>query len=197
MKKKSNSKKVVATFGAAMTAMYMAPDVEAGVIDLSGNLPAGPQSGFFQTFDFIGSPSGTLDGTFDWSASNLNAQRNVKPFIGGYLDFGGGGGIRLTATGNTITTGMAFYNTVSAGTISQTVMFAFKTTAGNVGWMQVHYTASVPAATPLTYLGAAYDNMGGSIVAGVVPEPSSLGGMAMLSALALGAGRRSRRKKTA
>ncbi|MGI9519074.1 MAG: PEP-CTERM sorting domain-containing protein [Pirellulaceae bacterium] len=214
MKKKSNSRKVVATFGAAMTAMYMAPDVEAGIVDLTNNLrppntyqaafggtgpfqASGTVSAFFFSFDFIG-PGGALDGLLDFAQDNANAGRKASVNLStvnpgsapGYL-----AGLRFTATGNTISAGQSFATALYVGSAATNVMFGFLTTGGNVGWMKVNYNA-LGVASPIQFVGAAYENMGGSIVAGVVPEPSSLGGMAMLSALALGAGRRSRRKKT-
>lgn len=173
---------IATSFGAALGVACASPSVQADVIDLTGNLP-GTLSSTRQSFNFIGGASA------DWLAWNDASGRSVT--AAGFIQ-----GVIQASIGNVLTAGAAFVNTLTLPpTISGIATFGFATTSNQLGWIQVNFGAG--AATPITYVGAAFENIAGnSITIGnfgtPVPEPNSLG-LGALAALAVGAS--SRRRK--
>ena len=194
VKKASFGKKAgvaAASFGAAMSAMYLAPTaVEADIVDLTPNLPASmPFGASTFTFDFVPG-SATGNDFLQWNDS-----------IGKTFSYNGGvgdiAGFVYAPLSNVVTTGMSFVSGYGVGTSgSGTATFGFLTKANQVGWIRINFGGVGGA---ITYLAAAYnDTPGGIIHSGTfaVPEPTS--GMAALAGLAIGAaGMRRRRKKQA
>lgn len=174
-----------ASFGAAMTAMYISPTaVEADIVDLS--LPASAPWGGSFAFDFVGGSDDDFrqfNDMFGKSFSNAAGNGDVAGFV-------------FAPAGNIITTGMAFqtvYGVLSTST--GTATFGFKTTANEVGWIRINFGGFGNA---VTYLAAAYNNTpGGQIVSGQSAIPEPLTGMGALAGLALGAAGIRRRRKSA
>lgn len=180
-----------ATFGAALSAMYLAPTaVEADIVDLTPNLPASmPYGASTFTFDFVPGSATGMD-FLQWNDS-LGKSFSYNAGAGDIAGF------VYAPLSNLVTTGMSFVSGYGAGTsASGTATFGFRTHANQVGWIRINFGGT---GGPITYLAAAYnDTPGGSIHSGTfaVPEPST--GMAALAGLAMGAaGMRRRRKKQA
>ncbi len=165
----------VASFGAAMTAMYISPvAVEADIVDL--NLPASAPWGASFAFDFVGGSADDFrqfNDSFGKSFTNNGGAGDIAGFV-------------FAPAGNLITTGMAFvfgYGVLS--TSSGTATFGFKTDANQVGWLRINFGGFGNA---VTYLAAAFnDTPGESIVSGQSAIPEPITGMGALAGLALGA----------
>ena len=174
-----------ASFGAAMTAVYISPTaVEADIVDL--NVPASAPFGGSFIFDFVGGSADDFrqfNDSFGKSFTNNGGNGDVVGFV-------------FAPAGNIITTGMVFQTAYGVlSTSSRTATFGFKTVANEVGWIRINFGGF---GNPVTYLAAAYNNTpGGQIVSGqsAIPEPMS--GMGALAGLALGAAGIRRRKKSA
>ncbi len=181
--KKKVAKRVVATFGAAMSGMCLAPALEADIINLTGNLP-GTLTSTRQNVNFIGGSES------DWAQWNDGIGKTVTG--SGYL-----AGIRQTAVSNILTAGAGFFGSIGFPTnLNGTYTFGFLTTGGNVGWIQLHYSPG--AGSPVQYLAAAYENMGNPIHVGDIgiPEPATFG-LLGLAGLAAGAGLARRKRNPA
>ncbi len=178
--KNKKAKAISATFGAAMSTMWLAPALEADLVGLTGNLP-GTLSSIRQNVDFIGGTSA------DWLQWNDTLGKTVT--AAGYL-----AGIRQTAVSNVLSAGATFANLIYFGTnLSGTYTFGFLTTGGNVGWLRILYAPGTNS--PVQYLAAAYEDAGNPIlVGGAVPEPSAFG-LVGLAGLAAGAAGRRKKKK--
>jgi len=179
--------KIVASFGAAMGAMYYAPSLDADVVDLTDNLP-GTMTSTQQAVNFIASAA------FDWLQYNDATGRSVT--AAGYLN-----GLLQTSVGNELTGGAAFAANISlSASFSGTETFGFRTINNQLGWIQVRYGAG--SSSPIEYLAAAFEDIpGNSITVGdrgfsTVPEPNSLG-LAALAGLAVGASTIRRKRKSA
>ena len=182
MKKRRLVTTAAATFGAAMTSMYAAPELQADIVDLTftpgskafnSTLEAilldQVGASFSQWNDSVGKTlyAGSLIGVGIVNASSI---LNAGTFVGA-------SSINAAAGFSTAATGTAF------------VGFSF---GGNVGWFSLNLGGAGGA---ITYLGGQYGNAGESVHVGgaVIPEPTS---MAALGVLALGAvGVRRNRKK--
>lgn len=171
-----------ATFGAAMTSLFVAPELDADVIDLTFNpTSVGPQStsvlvnvqvntglaSFSQWNDGLGQTMYFNGGVSSWTTVFSGSVLNATTFSG----FAG----NINPLGNTAGTGFVGFK---AG--------------GNVGWFEVAFDG-----TTISYGPGQYGDMGKPVTVGggggpVVPEPTGFG----LAALALGAaGIRRNRKK--
>jgi hypothetical protein len=168
----------VATFGAAMSTMYLAPSAQADIVDL---FPS-PGSVAYGGGGYVGIIPGGA--TYDWFQWNDGIGKTFYPI-------GDLAGINLSLLGysNYITNGAVFYSGIGAGpSLSGTYTFGFLTTAGQVGWIKVNFGG---AGGPVTYLAAAYETDVGTGIhigtgASAIPEPSSFAALG-LGALALGA----------
>ncbi len=176
-------KLAAASFGAALASMYVAPNLEADIVDLTfsqTNIAEGVLGTFVSAI-----PVGA--GFAAWNGGT-NAVTAVPAGSGGF-----NGGLALVNYSSTLTNGFTgftagFTNVSTTGT--HYVGFSHN---GNVGWFQVTI-----AGNPGAYLigPGEYGSAGESVHVGgtdVIPEPTSL---AALSVLALGAaGVRRNRKK--
>jgi hypothetical protein len=204
------AKAAVTTFGAALTSLNIAPQLEAAIVDLSGNFDptsvststsdaidfipdlAGPD--FFQYNDFTSSStstSTTRNGTNTFTNTNTIGKRLLAFYPANIV------GVNLKSANEIISAGSSFTATLNfSSSASGTVTIGFKTAGNNVGWWQMDlggYEGEV------VFLAAAWNNAGGPILAGTlsVPEPTSAA-LAGLAALALGAsGVRRLRKRRA
>jgi len=173
----------IAGFGAALSALAVAPAVDAAVVALtpspgtmfssSGYVSLGAAGNFFQFNDLVGKSLYPGTGGFSWLAA---------------------------AFSSTITSGMAFSGTLHIGAaVAGTQTFAFKNGANQVGWVKMNLGGSGGA---ITYLAAAFNNTpGGGILAGTlneptpaaVPEPSPLAALAIFALGATGVRRHRQR----
>jgi hypothetical protein len=177
----------VATFGAAAATMYISPSAEAGIINLTPNLP-GPFSGTLSNWDI-----GLGGSSNDFGQWNDGVGKTLNPGT----DPNGIAGWRFAQTSSNINANDAFSTYLGIGTnFGGVQMFGFRTGDGNVGWMQIDFGAG-GAGTAINYLAAAYEDSGRAIHAGsfaAVPEPATLG----LTALGLlAAGAAGKRRKAA
>ena len=195
----TTTKKLTTTatvFGAALSSLYAAPDLQADVVDLTFSTDA---IAFSATANVIlGTANGALDqidifGGSD-SASSLSFFGNA-PIVGvGIFSLsadivGGEGG----ALGVGFTSAELDVSASADEIANSQAIIGFQTEDGNVGF----FTVDLNFEGDSTITGGVFDNDGGPLVAGVttaVPEPAS--GLA-LAALALGAAGVRRRRQTA
>lgn len=85
---------------------------------------------------------------------------------------GDGAGGQVAMGSDYASTAYGGWGAVSPGT--STGFLGFQLSGGNVGWIEVE---AGPGG--ITFLGAAYNDMGGDILAGEVPEPGTLGILAL------------------
>lgn len=177
-----------ATFGAAMASMYVAPELQADVVDITyngGNATA--SNPFFagsgvpipQDIDQVGGSSdfGQWNDTFGGSGRTFTVGTGIvslgEVFSGDVLDPG-------TFTGAGAGGGSQFDGSGSA-------FIGFRSAAGNVGYFEISFTQG----GAIIYGAGEYGSSGGPVTVGV-PEPASAAGLATL---ALGAASIRRRRK--
>ena len=178
---RSKGKKVAAaTFGAAMAAMYAAPELQANVVPLGIN----PGSVSFQTITSLAvNVQLTANGSFVGSFQQWN------DVIGKTLYAASGISIGIVQYSSVITSNQTFGGVATIGfsnSNSNNSYVGFTDSLGNHGWFAINLGGSGGA---ITYGPGAYNNKGQAIH---VPEPAGAG----LAMLALGAvGLMRRRKK--
>lgn len=173
-----------ATFGAALTTLYAAPELQADVVDLT--FTPGSIGTDFTTPQAVGvgtTGGGSVGTFFQWNDS-----------IGKTLIGSGIGSVGIVQYSQTLNVSTFFGASAIPFTASSagTQYVGFRTFAGNVGWFSVDLGGFLGN---ITYIDGEYGSAGESVhVGGTVPEPTS--GVA-LAALALGAigVRRNRKKK--
>ena len=172
-----------ATFGAALTTLYAAPELQADIVDLTFTPGAiGTSTGGPQTVT-INSVGGDLVGVFSqWNDS-----------IGKTLNTGG-----LTSVGT-----VAFSQSLDAGTFvgAGVIPFGVSSTGtayvgfragGNVGWFSLNLGGLLGN---ITFLEGEFGADGETVtVGGTIPEPTSGTALAALALGAIGV-RRNRKKK--
>lgn len=187
-----------ATFGVAMASMYVAPELQADILDITWNGGNATASNPF--FNGSGVPvtqnidqvsGGSAGPTFDFGQWNDT--------------FGGAGRTIVTfAGGNILSVGEVFASdTLNPGTFSGTgagggtqfdgtgsAFIGFRSVNGNVGWFEISFTGG----GSIIYGAGEYGSGGETLTVGgtVVPEPTSA---AALAGLALGAAAIRRRRK--
>jgi hypothetical protein len=186
------AKAAVTTFGAALTSLNVAPQLEAAIVDLSGNFdPTSVSLGSSDDIEFISALAGPdfyqYNGSTTSSAKIMSAYYSTSNIVG----------FNLKNFGELISSLQSFDSTVSFSYDHDSdEILGFLTADGRVGWIEVDTGGD----TEMVYLGAAWnDAVGGTILAGTltVPEPTTAA-LAGLAALALGAsGVRRRRKRRA
>lgn len=193
-----------ATFGAAMTSMFVAPELQADIVDITFNggnasnvhpgtaltpvdidqVVGASAADFSQWNDTFGGTGrtatlNTAGGIASWTIVQYS-QTLVAGALGGTIG-GLGGGSAGTGGGEFDGTGTAF--------------IGFTSTAGNVGWFQLTFEAG---AGSLLQLGPGeYGSDGESVRVGgtnTIPEPAGFGALAALALGATGV-RRNRKKK--
>ncbi len=186
IRKQTLAKSAVFTFGAAMTTMHAAPELNASIVTVNFN----PGSFGFST------------GTIGTNVSMSTAGGNIGTFsqwndnIGKTLNFNSAGlqswalvnvGDSLATNTFSGTAGNIGFTTGSTGT----VYIGFRTLTGNVGWFGMDLGGAIVWGVG----GSEYGNAGETVNVGgtaAIPEPSSSG----LAMLALGAVGLRRRRKT-
>ena len=178
--KKSLALKGAATFGAAMTSLFVAPHLEADVIDLTFSpTSVGPQS--TSVLVNVQINGGSVGSFSQWN-----------DFLGATMYFNGGLSSWRTAFASETLDAGTFFGTIgNIDPLSLGGSFVAFRSGGNVGWFEIGFDG-----TTVTYGPGQYGSMGEDVVVGVsaqVPEPTGFGALA---ALALGAaGVRRNRKK--
>ena len=205
----TKTKLAAASFGAALTSMYSAPELSAQVVDLSFTpsiVPLMTPSGGFEPFDPIAVLGTTSNGAnpinvdiYNRSFSGLRS----RTFVVGPTSFGSGYGIANVASvdpGDVFSNGFVsdkriFYSSgiFIGASVTGIETFGFLS-SGQAGFFRVDFGQE---AGPITLLDGQFNIGGSSItipaVPTSVPEPSSVG----LTALALGAVGLRRRRKVA
>lgn len=171
----------VAGFGAALSVLTVAPDVNAAVTPLTVTPATVPYAGYAGYVDVIGADfTGQLYVFNDPTGQTLGTAPGIY-------------GFRLADYGDRISAGQSFYFGPYLSPGTQT--FAFLTDDSRVGWIQIQFAA---VGDPITFADAAFNAHGGAILAGtqVVPVPAALPLMAT-AVLALGAAgvRETRRRR--
>jgi len=202
----TKTKLAAASFGAALTSMYSAPELSAQVVDLSFTpsiVPLVTPSGDFNPIAVLGTTSNGANpinvDIYNRSFSGLRS----RTFVVGPTSFGSGYGIANVASvdpGDVFSNGFVsdkriFYSSgiFIGASVTGIETFGFLS-SGQAGFFRVDFGQE---AGPITLLDGQFNIGGSSItipaVPTSVPEPSSVG----LTALALGAvGLRRRRKAT-
>jgi MYXO-CTERM domain-containing protein len=170
MKKSKLVSATAAAFGAAMTTMYAAPELNADIMSL--------------TFSPNTNAPGGLDAILINEIGAAFSQWNDS--VGKTMYAGGLGGIATVALSQTLNAstfvgGSAIGSSVFSAAATGTAYVGFSF-GGNVGWFSLNLGG---AGGTITYLGGEYGSAGESVHVGgtVVPEPTSAG----LALLALGA----------
>ena len=175
----TNSKnKTVATFGAALTSMYAATELQADVVNLNftpGSIGPG---------NFVLPVTMTASGFFGSMLVDNNSIFG-KNFYGNNISYLG-----IVSLSQTISPGTFFGSGVTNSySASGTQFIGFRSVDGDVGWFQVDLGA--PAGGTIVIVGGALGNAGEPVHVGI-PEPSTTVGLALL---AMGAAGVRRRKK--
>ena len=186
-----------ATFGAAMASMYVAPELQADILDITwngGNATAsnpfvtGSGSPLTQNIDQVS--GGALGGTFDfaqWNDQYGGTGRTAVLFSGGNI-------VSLTEVfaGDVLDT--ATFSGLGAGGGSQfdgtgSAFIGFRSANGNVGWFELSFSQG----GSIIYGAGEYGSAGEAVTVGgsAIPEPTSA---AALAGLALGAAAIRRRR---
>ena len=180
---------VAVTFGAAMTSMYAAPELQADVLDITwngGNATA--------TNPFVLGSGSQIPFNIDQVAGSMIDFAQWNDTFGGSgrtLNVGSGiASATVVALGQSLGTA-DFIGTSVLGAGSQfdgtgSAFIGFRSQAGNVGWFRLDYSVQ----GPIVYSDGQYGSAGESVVVGV-PEPSStLAAIAAIGAISV---RRKRR----
>ena len=180
---KTKTKTTAATFGAALAAMYAAPELQADVIDLGfnpGSIAFNTGSATLHPVDIVGVGGSSAD----FSQWNDSVGRTMVLGTGAISSFGV---VQASQTLNASSIAWSGgFNT--AASASGSAYIGFHTTDGNVGWFQISFSAFAP----IVYGPGQYGNEGESVHVGTVPAPAGL------AVLALGAvGVRRNRKRVA
>lgn len=176
-------KTAVAGFGAALSTLAIAPNVDAAIVDLSGSIAPGTVANYPGTatapgtFVYLGI-GGTVPDFYQFNdasgkALSAGTSFNLLGFVAAPFS-------------STITTGNVFASTYSfAPSASGTTTLGFLTQANQVGWIRLSLGGT---GGPVKYLAAAFnDTEGGSIGSGKLPEPSTASLLAGIGLLAMGA----------
>ena len=188
----------VATFGAAMASLYVTPELQADIVDITwngGNATA--TNPFIGTFynappatlnidQVTGGTAGDSQDFFQFNFGVAGSNRTIELIPGGNIvslnEVASGDFLDADAfTGlSTLGAGGEFNGTGSN-------FIAFRSANGNVGWFQITHNPGI-----LTYGVGEYGSGGESLtVGGTIPEPSSA---AVIALLAVGATTSSRRR---
>jgi MYXO-CTERM domain-containing protein len=175
----------IAGYGAALSTLVLAANVEATIVVLTPTPGSQPFSA--STVVELG-----LDGGFpDFWQFNTSVGKSLVG-SSSYYDIQG---FRPAPFGSTISAGQTFTSYLSiAPSASGTATFGFLTHQNQVGWLQMNLGG---VGGDIVYLAAAFQSTPGvSIKSGDVPEPDTLA-MAGLGLLAMGAAgvRRRRRER--
>jgi len=189
----ANTKRKIATttaasFGAALGSIYLAPELQADILDITWN---------------GGSPTAThawSSGTFNPGAQNID-QLSGTPAFNQYNDeFNGGNGRTFFLPGDIASATIVLNGSVldpntfagATGNITASnfagtgsLYIGFSDSLGNVGWFQMSFVND----GAITYGAGEYGSMGESVTvggSGAIPEPSSLGALALLAVGAAG-----------
>lgn len=170
--------KNLASYGAVLASVGLAPHAQASIIDLGGNLPGS-----------LAYVSSTTNGnSFDLLGTGSNNFYQYNDSVGKSASaFNGLSQLAFVNASSTLTSAFTAPSILSINTSSAgTGFIGFKTTAGQLGWLQLDFGGSGGA---ITYLAAAFnDTAGESIHVGNIPEPSTtaLLGLGLLAAGASG-----------
>ena len=199
--KKKVALTTAATFGAAMTSMFVAPELQADILDITwngGNATATNPGGTsvlnpFNIDQLMGSNSADFS---QWNDSFGGTGRSAQ--------IASGGGIAswaivqysqdLSAATFAGTIGGLGGGTSATFDGSGTAFVGFRSINGNVGWFQVTFEAG--AGSLLQYGPGEYGSMGETVHVGGtnnIPEPTGFGALAALAIGSLGV-RRNRKK---
>ena len=182
---KKKSKIAAASFGAAMAAMYAAPELQADIVDLTFAPGSVAQQA---TSVAVNVQVGTTGG------NGLGSFQQWNDGIGKTFYAAAGFSVGPVQYSQSLTAGATFFGGTGYGfpaSATGTVYFGFNT-GGNVGWFGIDLG---PVGGTITYLGGEYGSAGETVHVGgtnVIPEPASC---AALATLALGATCVRRRKK--
>lgn len=174
--KLTKTKVAAASFGAALSSLYAAPELNADVVDL--------------TF---------TPGSVGWSVGSAVAV-SIDQVGAAFTQWNDSIGKTVAAGALSSIAVVSFSQSLSAGTFSGTsgaigfagsatgsAFFGFRS-GGNVGWFSLDFGGLGGA---VSYTGGQYGNAGESVHVGGIPEPTSLG----IAALAMGAAGLRRRRK--
>lgn len=188
VKSKTGIERSIAGFGAALSTLVLAPNVEAMIVNLTPTPGSQPYLST-ATID-LGIPGGNLD----FFQFNDTAGKTLVGSSTAYDIYG----FRPAPFGSAISSGQSFSSYLSIGlSASGTATFGFLTNAGQVGWIQMNLGG---AGGTILYLAAAFEtDPGVPIVSGDVPEPDTLplAGLGLLAMGAAGVRARRREKKRA
>ena len=188
VKKRTIAKTVAVTFGAAMTTMFSAADLNAQVVGVGfipGSLAWGP--GVSTNVLMTNTSNASIIGTFSqWNDSVGKTLNFNSPGLASWAIVSASS--ILSTAGFAGIAGNIGFTTGASGS----VYVGFRSLAGNVGWFGMTLGG---VGGPITWGPGQYGSSGESVhVSGGVPEPASAG----LAMLALGAiGLRRRRRKVA
>ena len=173
-----------AGFGAALSAMLVAPDVHATVISLDFS-KASVKFGSFSILS-VRAVRGAIIYAYYFNLDNAKAGRAFSG-SSGFSSTGTIIGMQRTNESNQLASVPRFYSASFPAAFSGTAFIGWQARVGRVGWIQV----KMESEGPVTFLAAAMNTQNGPIHVGdtgatQVPEPGS-GPLAALGLLALGA----------